>query len=145
MEPGISWDDFRSDKRGLLVWLVKMRPEPFAQLSKLLDKTYTDEVTGKNTINKYELAIKVLSKQVASMRRQIKRFRKEMDQSEHQFDEVWKIISHALDIPPEPPLLTRANASQEPPDWSVVEDETDDHDLTSASLSGYDYDSASDI
>jgi hypothetical protein len=127
-----------------LVWLVKIRPEPFAQLSRLLDKISAEDTL--ESVNKYELAIRVLSKQVSVMRRQIRRFRKEMDQSEQQFDEIWKVISHALNVPSDAPnSRTRVTSGREPPDWSVVEDETDDHELTSASLSGYDYDSASDI
>lgn len=120
---------------------MKTRPEPFTQLSRLLDKA---EESSK--INRYELAIRVLSKQMSVMQRQIRRFRKEMDQSEQQFDETWKVISHALDVPTGPTIGANPPSGRETADWSVVEDETDDHELTSASLSGYDdYDSASDI
>jgi hypothetical protein len=144
VEPGISWEDFRCDQRGLMVWLVKTRPDPHQQFARLLERIEKESPTAGNR----ELISGVLSKHVAAMRRQIRRLRREIDQSEQQFDEIWRIISNSLDVASVFAIAGRSPRAQgkEPADWSVVEDETDDHELTSASLSGYDeYDSASEV
>jgi hypothetical protein len=154
VEPGISWDDFRADRRGLLLWLTRIHSNPVDHLRDLLQDQSEDDKA------KFRLALGVIEKQIKLVRRQIQRIHQNVDHSEKQltyvFHAVSKCIEDEYDDSEHPgPVSSDVNGSaikfamtpeynpKESADWSVVEDEDDDDkELTSASLSGYDeYDS----
>jgi hypothetical protein len=146
-EPGISWDDFRSDRRGLLVWLIKTSPHPLASLLTTSAMKQKD-ATGENDEDaKITVLADVVTKQMNSLKLQMIKM---IEQKQAHFDEIWKIagVTHQpssqslledmlakshLDPATVKSSPSRSRRKSQTDEWSVVDD-----DETSSSLSGFD-------
>lgn len=168
-EPGISWADFREGRRGFWVWLVrsKARDDPLSALRDLLS-TSSATTEGKTEKSREAILASLVGKQVGVLRRQMRQFYKEIEETEQQLTQIWSVVSESVrDLSTSTggngyessgidatSSTKKTGTKQGVPlteyhggagdgggasEWSVV-DEDEDRDLTS--LSGYD--SASD-
>lgn len=163
IEPGISWEDFRTERRALLVWIARRKPtveDPIELLVNYCQSSFSDQ---KAEWMKYGVFVGTMAKQIQLLKLQLQDFRKQLDITESGLDNIWEVISASYPTVPAASDLssstTRGVSSKNPPstvtpspaetnndtgpndnaEWSVVEDEDDDEreELTSASLSGY--------
>lgn len=107
-EPGINWTEFREGRRGFLVWLVrtKKKDDPLAALSDLLNgggKPASQDVvqglqaapTTTGTTSREALLASLVGKQVGVVRRQMRQFYKEIEETERQMSQIWNLVSRA--------------------------------------------------
>lgn len=102
-EPGISWAEFREGKRGFLVWLVRAKPrdDPLAALKDLLttraNETDLEDsaALGPQVSDREAVLASIVGKQLGVVRRQMRQFYKEMEETERQMADIWQVVSHA--------------------------------------------------
>ena len=120
-EPDISWAEFREGRRGFLVWLVhtKSKDDPLAALRDLLrvnenvgtadseasEQTEdleaseapeaTANVLPQQTSEREVLLARLVAKQVGVVRRQMRQFYKEIEETERQMSQIWGIVSQS--------------------------------------------------
>lgn len=172
IEPGISWEDFRTERRALLVWIARNKPAVENPIELLVNYCQSSSSDQKAEWMKYGVFVGTMAKQIQLLKLQLQEFRKQLDATETGLDNIWEVISASYPtVPAASDLLsssTRGSGSKNPPptatpspagpstndggpndngEWSVVEDEDDDEreELTSASLSGYEDYEDSDI
>lgn len=94
-EPGISWADFREGRRGFCVWLVriKARDDPLSALRDLLSSATTTGESSKTVQSREAILASLVGKQVGVLRRQMRQFYKEIEETEQQLTQIWSVVA----------------------------------------------------
>lgn len=92
-ERDISWAEFREGRRGFLIWLVhtSTRDDPLAALRDLLQTTEP----GVKVSDREALLASLVAKQVGVVRRQMRQFYKEIEETERQMSQIWSMVSQS--------------------------------------------------